>query len=291
VSSAERGTSVCDEIEAQKRSNRSSVALGDAFAGHRERLTGLVLRAAPGDGARLCVLGAGNCLDLELEALSARYREIHLVDLDDEALRAAYARQPDAVRAKLSLHAPVDISGLFERLERWAGGSVTPDDLMSLPVAVPSELARRLPVPFDVVLSSCLLTQIQLTLYRVLTERHPLFEPLRELVGLSHLRALASLVAKGGRAILATDVASTVDGSLDLASLGDPREALRKTLDEGRAIDVADPRHIAWLATVDPMLARIIRVSEAGETWFWHNGPDRVFLVYAIDLFRSEDST
>ena len=286
MSSAERGTSIAAEIEAQKRSNRSSVGESDAFAGHRERLTGLALRAAPHADARLCVLGAGNCLDLDLGSLADAYREIHLVDIDDDALRAAFERQTDAVRAKVTLHAPVDISGLFERLDRWAGGSVTPDELMGLPAAVPSELGRRLPGPFDVVLSSCLLTQLQLTLYRVLTEAHPLFEPLRELVGIAHLRALASLVAKGGRAILATDVASTVDGSLDDgAAVRDPHDVLQKTVDEGRAIDVADPRHLAWLAKVDPVLAQTVRAPRPVETWFWHNGPDRVFLVYAIDLF------
>jgi hypothetical protein len=289
VSSAERGTSIAAEIEAQKRSNRSSVVHAEPFAGHRERSTILALRAAPRADARLCVLGAGNCLDLELGALAERYREIHLVDIDEEALRAAFEREPSAVRAKLVLHAPVDIAGFTTRLDRWANGSVTPDELMNLPRAVPEELARDLPAPFDVVLSSCVLTQLQLTLLHVLTDRHPLFEPLRELVGLSHLRLLASLVAGGGRAILTTDIASTVDGSLDAETiLLGAHDALRKTLDAGRAIDVADPRHLAWLAKVDPMLAQTVHASEPVDAWFWHNGPDRIFMVYAIELVHKD---
>jgi hypothetical protein len=287
VSSAERKpSSEATEIEAQKRSNRSSAALRDAFAGHREHGTALVLAAAA-PGARLCVLGAGNCLDLDLEKLAERYQEIHLVDIDDGAVRAAFERQSPDIRAKVSVHAPVDISGFGGRLDRWAAGSVTPDEILRHPTTVCEDLARVLPAPFDVVVSSCVLTQIQLTLLHVLSDAHRLFEPLREMSGLAHLRAIATLTAQGGRAILATDVASSVDGSLDPgAERRDARDVLRETIVAGRAIDVADPRHLAWLARVDPMLARTVRVSEPVAAWWWQNGPERTFLVYAIELLR-----
>jgi hypothetical protein len=36
-------------------------------------------------GARLCVLGAGNGNDFDLESLLAAHREVHLVDLDADA--------------------------------------------------------------------------------------------------------------------------------------------------------------------------------------------------------------
>jgi hypothetical protein len=275
------------EVEAQKRSNRTATAHTEAFAGHREHWTTLALNAAPDAHARLCVLGAGNCLDLDLERLADRYREIHLVDIDGEALRGAFERQPSHVRAKLSLQAPVDISGFVGRLDRWAAGSVAPEELLNLPSTVCEELSRQLPAPFDVVISSCVLTQLQLTLYNVLSVAHPLFEPLREITGLVHLRALAALTAKGGRAILATDLASSVDGSLHAHDAErDAREVLRETVDEGRAIDVVDPRHLAWLTRVDPMLAQTVRAEGPIAAWWWQNGPACVFLVYAIELFR-----
>ncbi len=218
--------------------------------------------------------------------MAERYREIHLVDIDDGAVRAAFERQSPDVRAKLSVHAPVDVSGFSGRLDRWAAGSVTPEEILRHPTTVCEKLARELPAPFDVVVSSCILTQIQLTLLHVLSDAHGLFEPLREMSGLAHLRAIATLTAQGGRAILATDVASSVDGSLDAgAARRDARDVLRETIDAGRAIDVADPRHLAWLARVDPMLARTVRVSEPVDAWWWQNGPERTFLVYAIVLF------
>jgi len=44
-------------------------------------------------GMRLCILGAGNCNDLDFEALSAWYSEITLVDLDLEAVTRAVERR------------------------------------------------------------------------------------------------------------------------------------------------------------------------------------------------------
>ncbi|HWO13253.1 MAG TPA: hypothetical protein VNN80_27320, partial [Polyangiaceae bacterium] len=82
------------EIERQKHSNSNAAHQFDAYASHRARLTELLLArgeavASAGAAPRLCVLGAGNCGDLDLERLASRYRSIHLVDIDADALAQA----------------------------------------------------------------------------------------------------------------------------------------------------------------------------------------------------------
>src|SRR5205085_10693837 len=116
---------------------------------------------------------------------------------------------------------------------RWASGAVTPEEMMEHPSRVCTALLARLPGPFDVVLSSCLLTQLQWAALNVLTDAHQLFEAVREVATLTHLRALVALTARGGRALLATDVASNVDQPLERLTQRPPREVLRAIVDEG----------------------------------------------------------
>jgi hypothetical protein len=294
VSSADKvpaSWSIAGQIDAQKQSNLSALPHYDAFAGHREHLTELTLRGvSPEAKARLAVIGAGNCYDLDLERLASIFAEVHLVDIDDAALAGACERQPASARAKLFRHAPVDLSGFMDKLDKWAAGHAQPEDLMELPVRTSRELLARLPGPFDVVLSSCLLTQIHFTALNVLSDKHPLFEAVREIASLTHLRVLAALTAPGGRALLATELASNVDRPLpEIAPGRDPGELLREVVDAGQSIHVSDPRRLAWLAQIDPMLRGAVRMSEPLGAWLWQNGAERVFLVYAVELRRAEN--
>src|SRR5260221_7628069 len=104
---------VDDQFEEQRASNESGLPHYEAFRGHREKLTQLLasseLRAVscqPKGGERLCVLGAGNAYDLELEELLTRFAEVHLVDIDLAALGRARQRVPEGPRARLFVHAP-----------------------------------------------------------------------------------------------------------------------------------------------------------------------------------------
>ena len=109
--------------------------------------------AAPTARGSLCVLGAGNCNDLDLGSLHCTFREVHLVDLDREALEAAVARQRPSDASCIRLHAPHDLTGVVDEL---AHGS-------SAAALIERMRAFRLPLegsPFDVVLSAGVLSQI-----------------------------------------------------------------------------------------------------------------------------------
>jgi hypothetical protein len=288
MSGANRATSsVAAEIDEQKGSNTSAIAHYQAFAAHRAKLTELVLSGVvPEAGGRLCVLGAGNGYDLDVDRLGAAFSEIHLVDLDAAALERAAGRAAPEARAKIVRHAPVDLSGLLDRLERWRSFQVQPQELMDHPARVAKVVAERLPGPFDVVLSACLLSQIQLTVLNVLSDKHRLFEAVRQLVNLAHLRTIASLLVPGGRGLLVTDVAT----NQDLASVSSGSTGLQ-LLDEltaaGKIVFAVRPDLLTWAAREDPMLKSTVTASPPLDAWLWHNGPERVFLVYALELRRA----
>jgi SAM-dependent methyltransferase len=275
---------VHEQFEEQRASNESGLPYFEAFSAHRQQLSSLILQSTAG---RVGVLGAGNAYDLDLDALLGRFAEVHLVDIDAAALERARGRVPEAERARLFTHGPVDASGLFHDLERWARLEVTPQELMAAPGVGAKRVAASLPGPFDVVVSSCLLTQLQLTLLQVLGEQHRLFAALRELLTLTHLRVLAALTAPGGRALLVTDLCDdTVFPAGRPRDAGDFTPLLHELVAAGRVIYTAHPEVFKITLQDDPVLSRTFQPAQLKTPWLWQNGPERRFLVYALELTR-----
>ena len=247
----------------------------------------MLVGAAAGGGERLCVLGAGNAFDLELEELLTRFAEVHLVDIDAAAVARARERVPEPSRSRLLTHAPLDLSGMFQDIERWGRMQVTPQELMAAPAAGARRIAAALPGPFDVVASTCLLTQLQLTLLQLLGDTHQLFIALREFLTLTHLRTLAALTKPGGRALLVTDLCSA-----EMFPGGRPRNdadltpLMQELVDKGHVIHSSHPELIRATLADDPVLERSFGGGQLSPPWLWQNGPQRRFLVYALTLPR-----
>lgn len=275
----------------QAASNASGLSHYEAFRGHRERFTQLARQQATGGGRRLCVLGAGNCYDLELPVLLSHFSEVHLVDIDAAAIQAARTRLDLVEQARVFTHAPLDASGMFEHLERWAKLQVTPQELLAAPTAGAKQLAAALPGPFDVVVSACLLTQLQLTLLNLLGDGHPLFAALREFLTLTHLRVLSLLTSADGRALLVTDLCES-----SVFPEGRPRDEadLAPLMDElvqaGHVIHSAHPGLLKLTLQDDPVLLRTFEPAQLSPPWLWQNGPERRFLVYGMALQRRASS-
>lgn len=277
-----------DQANQQARANLSALDHFSSFDGHRRHLTKCVLAAAPPAGyGSLCVLGAGNCFDLDLDLVGERYQSVHLVDLDASAVERAYARQKPSVSSRITLHAPVDLSGLLDRIERWAEFQVSAEELVGHAEATARRVRQQIDGPFDVVLSACMLSQMQLSVLNVLSDSHRLFDAVRWTLSLTHLRTLAELTRQSGRALFATDVTSGQLHPLDaLASDADCLALVRELSEAKRVFDFADPKAIATLLSDDPVLRRAFAAFELEDAWVWTNGPETKFLVYASQLQR-----
>jgi hypothetical protein len=280
--------SVRDELERQKISNANALPHYGSFEEHRRQLTQLVAAPASAPHAKeatLCVLGAGNCFDLELRELAEHYAAIHLVDLDGDALARAHARQPKEVQARLRLHGNVDVSGANAALGQWRDLKVRPADLMAFPGQAAQALCRTLNGPFDRVVSACLMSQLLLTLRRVLSDRHPLFGATTLTLTVAHLRALAALTKPSGSALFATDVTSNEIAPLEPANgVDDPRQLLQSLIEQGKVFNALEPSYLAAIAEQDPVLSSWGCLSPPRAVWRWRNGPSRTFLVYASEL-------
>jgi hypothetical protein len=269
----------------QGQVNRLGLAAGAIYGGHRARLRRLLCAAQRAQG--LCVLGAGNGHDLDLPALVRAFGDVHLVDVDAAALARAVADLPDGLRARVTTHGDVDLSGCLDRIDEW--GDALPDDaaLTSHGAATAAAIAGHLGRTFDVVLSACVLSQLahplQSTLALDREDWARLFSAMRRL----HLETMTWLVRPGGTGVIACDV---------LCHAGREVEALRQRVAPDRLGDALlhavetrairpdpDPAVLAQLLESTAFSSRVDRVFIA-EPWHWDLGSTSQ-VVYPV-LFR-----
>ena len=145
-------------LEEQRRRNRACRDSWVLYATHRQKVMDLLAERSEDDGGRLCVFGAGNCNDMDLNRLAERFHEIALVDLDGEALVAGVAAQRVARRERIQVHGGVDVTGIGEWLSRWTPASPPDDEALRLWIdrAQRASPGTILP-PQDVTASVCLL--------------------------------------------------------------------------------------------------------------------------------------
>lgn len=274
----------------QAELNRSVAGHWELFETHRRRVTELILSLAPSTDAVLCVVGAGNCNDLDLDLLLDVSAEIHLIDVDTDALANGADRQGMGGSPRLRLHGGHDVTGILGRLARWDAGPrpTNPeiDDCLrelaagALPVGIEPGSAH-------VAVSAALLSQATGAAVRVLGVDHPRSLEVALAIRDAHLRFIAGLVRPGGSGLIVTDLASSdmVDGLVTA-----PAETLSELMDE---VMQSGPFHagtnphgieasLRQLPGVDGGIERIARYSP----WLWRLGRDKVQLTYAM-AFRA----
>src|SRR3954454_18233011 len=190
--------------------NATSRDQWEGFAEHRRCLTAVLAREATVGRSRLCVLGAGNSNDLDLTALLSAHREVHLVDIDSEALVRGATRQGVANHPRLHLHGGVDLTAMLGVLsDRTPMSGLGAADLDAMAAWPASRTATVLPGGFDRVASTCLLSQILETAAYSLGRDHHQLADAQAALRAGHLRLMARLAAPGGEAVLVTDVVSS----------------------------------------------------------------------------------
>jgi len=187
--------------------NRQLANDWEASAGHRQRLMELIGELP--QGGELCVFGAGDANHLELEQLARRFSEIHLLDLDGEALARARDRQPSAVRAKIVLHERVDASGLLEHLDAWGERFPERAELARVAVETAQSIVHGLGLTFPALVSSGLLSQLALPFQRAWLTSRGNWADLLSTISAIHLATLAGSTRSRGRCLLAFDTASS----------------------------------------------------------------------------------
>ncbi len=265
-----------NEIALRNRAlNLETVGAWDSFAEHRQRVTEALLELGSGS---LCVLGAGNCNDLDLVALAECYERIVLVDIDAESLGAAVARQPAAVRFKLEARAPLDFGGVQTLVESARSGNTPP----SRPADIAAEIATALGVEADVVCSACVLSQLLLPIAERLGPSHPRCLELVQFARALHLELVISLLHESGRALLVSDMVSS-DTCPELRSSPTNLVALmRKVLVQKNFFTGINPLLIDHTLKNTPTVKDVV----LRPPWVWRLGTKRAYLTFGLSFSR-----
>jgi hypothetical protein len=281
--------------------NRRSKDDWGLYAEHRRRLTATILEVTAADARTLCLLGAGNCNDVNLDELAARFTAIHLVDIDAAALDRARARQAPEVRARLHPHGGVDLTGMLAHIDRVAGkGGAALDQPAALEQATTEGVAaiiKSLPAgAADLAVSCCLMSQLGWSLDTALGapagaqpgDGDSASVPLRLAALTVHLRTLAALARPGGAALLASDIVSSDLYPLDDLDAGTDLAALAETLIAGQQVVYAgaNPLLTARLLRRDTILKDAFAPPEVQPPWLWTGQFERTYLVYPQLLRR-----
>jgi hypothetical protein len=276
--------------EEQARQNRTTRHQWGFYDSHRRSLEQLIVPETR--GGRICILGAGNCNDLDLQWLAEVYGEVHLVDLDANSLESAVRRQKLEHSASIHRHAPVDLTGIAPQVATWA--QFKPDEAE---IVQATRTLLELPRPqwgeFDLVLSPCVLTQTMNPARNALRDHYPPSHPfrtaIRSALRLRHLRFIAACLSPGGRGVLAIDLIST-ETFAELPRVPPERldDLMRTFLADGKHYTGVDPASLSAAWRGDPDLSRQLAAPQFTPPWHWHLGLRKSFLVYGTTFVRRD---
>ncbi|MEO8493636.1 MAG: hypothetical protein ABI614_01095 [Planctomycetota bacterium] len=256
------------------------------FAAHRERVTKLLLEAAPLAAGKLCVLGAGNCNDLALGQLVEGFAHVDLVDIDEEAITAGMARQGIAT-GHVTPHGRIDVTGVAHLMSAWTPELPVSDEQVDACIAI----AKQAPLPLEancyaVAASICLLSQLIESIVLTMGEGHPRFLELVTCTRREHLRQLIELAMAGGTVVLITDVVSSVTVP-ELATAADFElpALVGRAIAERNFFTGVNPFVIKRMLETESPFATQLTDVRLSNPWVWNLGP-RLYAVCALTAKR-----
>ena len=232
----------------------------------------------------ITVIGAGNCQDIDLAALAMSFREVRLIDLDAVALEAAVSRLAGRHSSQIRVYAPIDIAAPLMSLSGF-GSLDTAQRFEFLSAVESAEMPDSLPVS-DVVVSTCLLSQLLDSASHIVPPESPDFLPVIQAVRRGHLLRLLRLTAPAGRVLLITDLVSS-DTVPELAKTlsAELPKLMFQCLQSGNFFSGLNPAVVQHDIQHIPSCIELCTSSRILPPWHWHLGP-RSFAVYAVEMER-----
>ncbi len=262
-------------LKRERERNSSTRTAFAAYADHRAQQMAL-LNGLGGD--RIAILGAGNCNDLELPALARAFKEIHLFDIDGQAIKAAIGRQEIDVRRACHPHEE-DLTGVAALLEAWR------DESPEESAAQVAALERLSPLiaengAFDVVLSTCMLSQVAINL-RDFFGVVPVLNTALSAAIIGHVMLATALTRPGGTLLIVSDCITNQFPIREEAERHGPLKAIFNLAARGAAFPGTDPR----------LVAEVVASTDFGTpdfkgAWIWELTPKETYLVYALQGTR-----
>lgn len=261
-------------LERERERNASTRGGFDTYAQHRAQQMALLQGLR---GGRIAVLGAGNCNDLDLPSLAEAFEEIHLFDIDAEALERALERQTGRVQRACHLHVH-DLTGVASFLEGWR---TNPPEPLAAQITGWSKLEPLLSEAgqFDTVLSSCLLSQVAINLRDFFGLVPALNNALLAAIT-GHVLLAKSLTKPGGTLLVVSDCITSQFPIHEEARARGAMDAIFHLAAQGAVFPGTHPALI-----VDLLKGADFSTPELTRAWIW-DLHEQSYLVYAVATAR-----
>ncbi len=260
-------------------------ASGDHYRLHRETIAGLPGGLPSQPGQPVCVLGSGGCRDLDLPGLAKRFRTVDLLDLDIGLTAQAVGALDETVRSRCRV-IEAEVTGAITAFENYRSSPSREglDKIASKLAQTTGEIFGRwhqnettvsniriAPGSYDVVLSTCLLSQLMLYACKSVGHDEAIIATIAPLVRTSHLELLLGLVRTGGNAVLVTDVTSS-DALPEIAKSGaNPTQLMTEHVVNGNNhFHGMKPQLIADALKTSPTLVRNVAGSQFSRARIWN---------------------
>lgn len=245
---------------------------------HRAKVMKHILESEIPERSSICVLGAGQANDLNLKTLLQRFSSVTLVDLEGATLIQAANRQNVVEDPRLRLVRNIDVTGL-DLASRFKPGD---SDAQPFIDTANSYRLKDIGEPFDMVVSTCLLSQLVLAVVETLSPEHKSFVELVKAIRTQHFETMNGLLKPGGTGLLITDFVAS-----------DSLPALHETSDENLSQLLSDAIHnqnyfhgmnpvVLFQLICQPPLADQLHSQKILQPWRWNNS----FRDYGITGLR-----
>lgn len=254
----------------------------------------LLLSAADDDHqSTLCILGSGNGNDVDLVALLSRFARLTLVDLDSDAVDHSLTSLAGVDEPAIETHVGVDLSGILDLLASPPEQSLADETIDQIVDRLQQPSPSSMPIPssmldrYDVVVSTCLLSQMIDSVFERLGPDHPRLVEVTLALRDHHLRLLRELTHPGGTAFLITDFVST-DTLPELAEAEQHEldRLLARAIEEHNFFTGLNPA-VLWHRMADPLAVGGAATAELLPPWRWQLG-NRIYAVAALRMTRQD---
>ncbi len=255
-------------------------------AAHRTQLRQMLVQLAGDRKGDLCVWGAGPCNDLDLETLLRYYRHITLLDLDSATLNDALRNRQLDQSPQVTGLGGIDLAGVQQLIgayHRHPG----PDALACIQQAAATHRLDSLG-QFDVLVSTCLLSQIFIEVVNVLDQQPQQMIEILQILRQRHLELMLQHTRPGGAAILVTDVTSS-DALPELRQPNaDLDRLLRDSICRGNHFHGLNPLSIYQAISSGATTSPMIKSARVSQPWIW-NATARRYCCLAFLMIKKQD--
>jgi hypothetical protein len=268
-------------IRTQIERNQESRNKWDLYQSHREKITALLISKSKSKDDKLCILGAGNCNDLNLNVLTKYFREIHLVDIDEQAIYDGILRQELGNSDNIYVHGSIDLTGslpyLRELKQDKKHATMEVKDFIQKTIL---PLNLDINEPFGVVASLCTLTQLISTVVDALGDDHTYFSDFILKIRNHHLNQLVNLVEPEGWGFLITDIVSS-DSFAKMSTISEENflEVINQLILNQNFFHGVNPYRINSVLSSNPFVSK----TQILHPWRWNFG-ERIYAVCALEI-------